>query len=154
MKRIYRRMLFLSPLVLLVALFIFHQTIPSDAAAPKPNERSEVTPILDRVVNGIWREPHPSSHKLLNSSYLLQGGGSIPTTYLVGEWRFDEASGVSTADSSGKGGNATLQNGPVWSGGRYRAGLRFDGSNDYVQVGALPALVMGNVMSIGAWIYP
>ncbi|HET6978752.1 MAG TPA: LamG-like jellyroll fold domain-containing protein [Pyrinomonadaceae bacterium] len=92
----------------------------------------------------------------LSVLYLTVSSEAAPAaaSSLVGEWRFDEASGTSAADSSGRSLNSTLQNGPVWASGRYRSGLRFDGVNDYVQVGAPPALVMTNAMSISAWIYP
>ncbi len=148
-------MLFLSLFVLIVALCVFYEGVSSKAAAPvTKNSISEpLMPILDQVVNGISRDRLSSDHKL-SPSYLMLQSGTGGSASLVGEWRFDEAGGASAADGSGKGLNASIQNGPVWTSGRYRAGLRFDGANDYVQVGSPPALVMTNALSISAWIYP
>lgn len=53
---------------------------------------------------------------------------------LVGYWKFDETSGTTATDSSGKGNTGTLVNGPVWVSGYANNALRFDGSNDYVNV--------------------
>jgi hypothetical protein len=53
---------------------------------------------------------------------------------LVGWWRLDETSGTTASDSSGNGNNGTLMNmsDPCWVAGKINGGLRFDGTNDYV----------------------
>ncbi|MDI6788558.1 MAG: kelch repeat-containing protein, partial [Planctomycetota bacterium] len=67
---------------------------------------------------------------------------------LVGWWKFDETSGTTAADSSGKGNNGTLCNGPVWSGGN----LNFDGVDDYV---AIPNTVMNPPkITVSSWLMP
>ena len=74
-----------------------------------------------------------------------------PATW--GEYRFDECSGTSMADSSGNGYTATLTNGPVpGSSGALCTGVAFDGNNDYV---LLPAGFphMSSSFTITAWIY-
>lgn len=147
MKRIFAPLPFLSILVLVIVLVVLHHTISSNAAAPSITERA--TPI--EPVTGT--SALPLQQLALKPNYMLLQAGTAASS-LVGEWRFDEASGTSAADSSGRSLNGTLQNGPVWTSGRYRSGLQFDGVNDYVQVGAQPALVMTNAMTISAWIYP
>ena len=53
---------------------------------------------------------------------------------LVSHWKFDDGSGNTAADSSG-GNTGTLVNGPVWSvNGRIDDGVRFDGSDDAIEV--------------------
>jgi len=59
---------------------------------------------------------------------------SPPPTGLEGHWTFDEGAGTSAGDSSGNGNTGTLVNGPTWDTGKIGGGLRFDGSNDYVDV--------------------
>ena len=103
------------------------------------------------VLSVLLRTVSSNAAGWIGPYYMMQSGG---TASLVGEWRFDEATGTSVGDASGRGLNATMQNGPAWTSGRYRAGLRFDGVDDYVQVGAPPALVMTNTMSLSAWINP
>ena len=148
MKRIFAPVLSISILVLVIVLYVFNQTVSSNAAAPSLIEHATpLEPVTDSSAL-------PFFQKLVRTpKYMLLQGGTAASS-LVAEWRFDEANGASAADSSGRSLNGTLQNGSVWTSGRYRSGLRFDGVNDYVQVGTPPALVMTNAMSISAWIYP
>jgi hypothetical protein len=63
-----------------------------------------------------------------------------PNAGLVGRWSFDEGMGMSAADTTGNGHNATLHNGVAWE----RSGVgrntptdfavRLDGSNDYLSM--------------------
>jgi len=70
--------------------------------------------------------------------------GSCMTEGLVGYWDFEEGSGSLTSDKSGNGNDGTLTNGPEWaggivplSGGKEGGGaLQFDGTDDYVDIGA------------------
>ncbi|MHC4526379.1 MAG: putative Ig domain-containing protein, partial [Planctomycetota bacterium] len=55
---------------------------------------------------------------------------------LVAHWKFDEAGGSTAFDSSGSGHDGTLVNGPTWTTGRLGGALRFDGTNNYIDVGA------------------
>jgi hypothetical protein len=71
---------------------------------------------------------------------------------LAARWDFGEGAGSLAADSSG-GNNAGVINGPLWDsdtpdGSSYS--LRFDGVNDYVDVGMLD--VAGNAMTLSTWI--
>lgn len=64
------------------------------------------------------------------------GGGP-----LVGRWTFDEKSGTIAADLSAYKNNGALVNGPTWTTGHLNGAVRFDGSNDYVD------LPIGSVIS-------
>ncbi len=55
---------------------------------------------------------------------------------LVGYWKFDEGNGTTAQDSSGAGNTGTLVNGPTWTTGKIGSALRFDGTNNYVDIGA------------------
>jgi DUF1680 family protein len=57
-----------------------------------------------------------------------------PVYEMYGWWKLDETNGTTAADSSGKGRNGTLVNGPVWIGGKVNNGLQFDGIDDYVDL--------------------
>lgn len=65
--------------------------------------------------------------------------------------RFDETSGTTAADATGNGWNGTLQNGPVWSTGRYGNALQLDGTNDHV---TLPAGIVNGLTecTIATWV--
>ncbi len=53
---------------------------------------------------------------------------------IVGMWLFDEGTGITARDSSGKGNNGKLMNGPKWVDGKFGKALEFDGVDDYVEV--------------------
>ncbi len=70
----------------------------------------------------------------------------------VGWWRFDESTGDTVADSSGKGNTGTIQ-GAAWvEGGWNGLGwcLDFDGNDDRVELGAID--VAGPGITLAAWI--
>lgn len=65
---------------------------------------------------------------------------------LVGHWPLNEGSGLVANDESGNGNDGQLVNGPSWNGNT----LDFDGSNDYVNLGAID--VPGAAMTLAGWI--
>ena len=76
-----------------------------------------------------------------------------PVSGLVSHWRFDEGSGPLAMDAAD--GNAgMLVNGPTWTTGQLGGALRFDGSNDYVQVADAANLDITSELTIAAWINP
>ncbi|MBI4089029.1 LamG domain-containing protein, partial [Candidatus Kaiserbacteria bacterium] len=62
---------------------------------------------------------------------------SVLTNGLVGLWSFNgpDMAGVTAYDRSGQGNHGTLTNGPVRAIGKIGQGLRFDGTDDYVNAG-------------------
>ncbi|HKX61764.1 MAG TPA: LamG-like jellyroll fold domain-containing protein, partial [Verrucomicrobiae bacterium] len=72
---------------------------------------------------------------------------------LVGYWRFEEGSGVTTADGSGNGYTGTFVNGPSWVPSLFgNHALDFHGANDRVDVGNPPALQLTGPMTLAAWV--
>jgi N-acetylneuraminic acid mutarotase len=70
---------------------------------------------------------------------------------LVGWWKFDEGSGTVAYDSSGNGNDGNLTNGPTWTTGKIGGALNFDGTNDYVKIGASSVFDLQRI-SISAWV--
>ena len=58
----------------------------------------------------------------------------IPSNGLVARWQFDEGTGIVAGDSSGRGHDGTLVNGPAWAAGIMGGALTFDGIDDYVSI--------------------
>ena len=58
------------------------------------------------------------------------------TSGLVGYWKFDEATGSTAFDSSGSGHHGTLINEPTWTSGKLGGALSFNGTYNYVEIGA------------------
>ena len=76
---------------------------------------------------------------------------------LVGYWSFEEGTGNIAYDKSGRGNNGTLTNmseSIPWVQGNTGLGnaLKFDGVDDYVNLGSSPALNLTGSMTISAWI--
>ena len=73
---------------------------------------------------------------------------------LVGYWSFDEGTGTTARDLSGRGNTGTLQptlSPPTWTTGRVGGALSFDGVNDFVNVGAGASLNIINALTIEFW---
>ena len=51
----------------------------------------------------------------------------------VGYWKMDEKSGSYAYDTSGNGNTGTLTNSPTWNNGKIGGGIKFDGSDDYIE---------------------
>ena len=62
---------------------------------------------------------------------------------LVGYWKLDEGSGMSSSDSSSSGITGILVNGPAWTTGRSGNAVLFDGLDDYIDLGNPIALNFG-----------
>jgi len=72
----------------------------------------------------------------------------------VGYWKFDEASGSTTSDSSGNGNTGTCTACPVHTSGKFGNALQFDGSDDYINTGSAPSIDNLVAFTWSAWIYP
>ena len=79
---------------------------------------------------------------------------AAPSTGLVGAWGFDETTGGTTADASGKGNTGTLSGAVRTTAGRFGGALEFDGVNDWVTVNDSTSLRLTTGMTIEGWAYP
>ena len=77
-----------------------------------------------------------------------------PPSGLVAAWGFNEGSGSTTADASGKGHTGTLSNATWTAGGKFGAALSFDGSSSWVTVADAPDLDLSDGMTLEAWVRP
>jgi hypothetical protein len=72
---------------------------------------------------------------------------------LVGLWHLDEGTGSTSADSSGSGHTATLNNGPTWTtSGQTNDALTFSGTS-YLTASLTSWFGGNNTMSASAWVY-
>jgi hypothetical protein len=82
----------------------------------------------------------------------------------VGIWLFDDGSGNVAKDTSGKGHDGKLMNGPKWVNGKFAMALEFDGKDDYVDCGDDDNLNVNrkpkasvnevNTFTLMAWVFP
>jgi fibronectin type 3 domain-containing protein len=61
--------------------------------------------------------------------YYLRYGVDLPVAY---NWRFDDGSGITAAESSTSGYLGVLVGGPAWTSGRVGGALQFDGADDHI----------------------
>jgi PKD repeat protein len=73
---------------------------------------------------------------------------------LVAAYSFDEGSGTSVNDTSGKGNNGTISGATWTNSGRYGKALVFDGVNNWVTVNDAASLDLPTGMTLEAWVYP
>ena len=73
------------------------------------------------------------------------------TSTAVSYWKFDEGSGTTASDSIDSN-PGTIGGGAAWSSGRIAASLRFDGINDYVDIGNPDNLKIKKAITLEAWV--
>ncbi|OGG01584.1 hypothetical protein A2Z33_04545 [Candidatus Gottesmanbacteria bacterium RBG_16_52_11] len=84
-----------------------------------------------------------------SDAYCPPGQGTACTAP-VGEWEFDENTGTTANDTSGNGKTGTLTAGPVWTTGKIGSSVRFDGTDDFIDVGSGPS----TVKTVSFWVNP
>jgi len=78
---------------------------------------------------------------------------AIDKKTIVGLWYLDKGSGGVAKDSSGKGNDGKLMNGPKWVKGKSGNALEFDDKGTYVDCGNDKSLDL-NSFTLAAWVYP
>lgn len=80
-------------------------------------------------------------------------------TGMIGYWSFNEGTSTAAKDYSGNGSNGTLSGFPSpstvasgWNAGRQGSGLNFDGSNDRINLPAMPSTDGLSQFSVSAWV--
>ncbi len=72
---------------------------------------------------------------------------------LIAHWEFDDGSGTTARDSSGKGHDGALQGDPQWVTGMIGSGaLSFDGTDGLVEAGDDGSLSLTDALTITAWV--
>ena len=77
-----------------------------------------------------------------------------PVTGLVAAFGFEEATGTTAADSSGRGMTGTISGALHETAGRFGRALTFDGVNDWVTVADATPLDLTTGMTLEAWVRP
>jgi chitodextrinase len=73
---------------------------------------------------------------------------------LVAAYGFNEGSGTTVTDSSGKGNTGSIANATWTTSGRFGRALSFNGSNSMVTVNDSASLDVTGAMTLEAWVYP
>ncbi|WP_433439624.1 LamG domain-containing protein [Nonomuraea sp. CA-141351] len=102
-----------------------------------------------RLYTGVLDRERVSS---LYHSYPAELGPDTLPQADAGEWRFDEASGTTAADTTINARNLTLKGATGWVGGRTGYAAWLDGTSGYAQT-AGPVLTTTGSFSVTAWAY-
>ena len=98
------------------------------------------------------------SHAAAATGTTITAACSVPTppatTGLVGAWGFNEASGSTVADASGKGNLGSINGATRTTTGKFGRGVSFDGVNDFVTIADSASLDLARGMTIEAWVNP
>jgi Concanavalin A-like lectin/glucanases superfamily len=113
----------------------------------------------DRYTFGSWSDGGPQAHTVT----VPAGGLSLTAAFdrasstlpgLVAAYSFDEGSGGTLQDRSGRGHPGTLS-GPAWSAaGKTGGALSFDGVDDHVRIADHAELDLTTGMTLEAWVRP
>jgi hypothetical protein len=69
----------------------------------------------------------------------------------VAHWKLDENTGTSAADASSNSNTGTLTNGPTWAPGKFGSGVKFDGSDDYINTADMNGVDGASQVTITGW---
>jgi hypothetical protein len=115
---------------------------PSPSAPPPPSSPPSPTPSPPSLPDHLVFAVQPSD---------TVAGFALPTTGLYRYYKLDETSGTVAHDSSGNGVDGTLVNGPTWTTGIVGGGLSFNGVDQYVNAGTIPALALSDSFTWAFW---
>jgi PKD repeat protein len=87
------------------------------------------------------------------TSYITVGSTTSARQGLVAAYSFDEGSGSTVADRSGKGNKGTISY-ANWVNGRFGKALSFNGWYSRVSIEDSASLDLSNGMTLEAWVYP
>lgn len=86
-------------------------------------------------------------------SMVSDAQSQAPQNGLVAHWAFDETEGLTAADSSGNEHNGIAVGLPEWQEGKVNNALRFDGTDDRIQVPYNNAFDLQNGLTLMGWFF-
>ncbi|MHC4507158.1 MAG: SUMF1/EgtB/PvdO family nonheme iron enzyme, partial [Planctomycetota bacterium] len=115
-----------------------------------PTGWNDITRLALHIENFVPRLPDT---RLWIDCVRLESRGAIGLTRgLVGHWRFDEGTGTTARDSSGRSNHGTVKGGANWAKGRISGALAFDGEDDFVSIPDEADLDITGDITVAAWI--
>lgn len=113
--------------------------------------------MVTRTATGLPRHARSGLAVLAVAGAFLAGASAAqaaPAPGLVGAWAFDERSGDSALDASGRNNTGTIQGATRTAQGRFGRGLSFDGQDDWVTIVDSASLDLTTGMTLQAWVKP
>jgi hypothetical protein len=113
--------------------------------------------IMQNGHSGIARQfaSHFAAHTAVAlASIWLASPGTAQTSGLVAAYSFNEGTGTTVADGSGKGNTGTLSGATWTSTGKYGSALVFNGTSALVTINDSASLHLTTAMTLEAWVNP
>lgn len=161
--------LFLSAFVV-VCVFVVASRV-SAAPLESPNYKLDA-----QVMNNFGGTGNSASYKMVSSggeaivgngaggSYMLSGGYvsqlqdsielRLNSAQLKAGYQFDTDTGTQVYDSTISNSNGVMVNGPTWDAGKIGRAVKFDGTNDYVDMGSPSSTNITGDLTVSAWVNP
>ena len=146
--------------------FAHHQVVLDDPEFfPRDFSYPEVVDVgAGRLLVVFYNASHPEAeHNGIFATFLdrslfrttfggvrLADVGSVRRADTVAWWRFDEGTGDTAHDDTGR--HYGVLHGPAWTDGRFGTALSFDGVDDHLRVTNCPSLWLGQELTMEAWI--
>lgn len=106
------------------------------------------------VLTAVARDAAGNQTISVSVTVIVSNATPPPTTGLAAAYAFKEASGTTTADSSGNNNTGTLAGATRTTAGQTGAALSFDGVNDRINVNDSNSLDLTSGMTLEAWVHP
>ncbi|NUT54739.1 MAG: hypothetical protein HOQ03_01980, partial [Thermoleophilia bacterium] len=103
------------------------------------------------TLTAVARDGAGNTTTSANVAVTVSNSGSVG---LVGAWAFDEGTGTTTSDQSGRGNTGTLANATWVTTGKFNNALSFNGTNAWVTVVDAASLDLTTGMTLEAWVRP
>ncbi len=124
-----------------------------DAAGNESN-RAFATGTTKTAACPVTSEPAPAPTPTPTPTPTPSPSPTPTPTTLVGAWGFNETSGSTAGDATGKGNAGTLNGATRTATGRFGRAVSFDGVNDFVSVADSGSLDLSKGMTLEAWVNP
>lgn len=105
------------------------------------------------VLTAVARDASNNTTESLSVNVIVSNAAQVPAG-LVAAYGFEEGTGQSAADISGRGHVGTISGASWTTAGKFGNALSFDGVNDLVTVADSAALDLTTGMTLEAWVYP
>jgi PKD repeat protein len=94
------------------------------------------------------------THTATKTNYITANPATSTPSGLVAAYNFDQGSGSTLTDVSGRNHHGRIYGAAWTNSGKYGKALAFDGVNDFVKVSDSTALDLTTGMTLEAWVYP
>lgn len=122
---------------------------PTPTTNPSPTSNPTSTPVVTPT-----NTPQPTPTNGLTPTFSPSPTPGNTSASLVASYSFNEGTGSSVSDNSGKG-NTGIITGATWNtSGKYGKALSFNGTSNYVSINDSNTLDLTNGMTLEAWINP